>query len=1092
MKKVITTVLIVLLSLISSFAQEISYRFEQISMDKGLSNNRVYSIIQDHHGFLWIGTLDGLNRYDGYEFKVFKSELDNEQSLSNNRVVMLKEDSRGYIWVVGKSTGINRFDPKTNTFKRYNRSKESDTINPENQIHRIYEVDENFYIVSDNFTYQYNYQEELFVKVEPISEKPGRIATYDIIPILENHFNKQVDILCSYLDKQGNTWLGITDIGLVRINSDESITHFKDIGGEKNSVNSILEDNSGIIWIGTWTEGLYKYTPSSEKFSHYQQFKDENSLIDKISVRSITKDSENNIWIGTASNGVIKFNTFNKAFKHYQHNPEDTNTLPHNKIRSLYADSKGNVWIGSYRGLSKYNFSTDGFQNFYFFNRSNPEVSHIDFRVYNIDEDESGNLWIANWGNLIKFSVIDNTYKVFSKDLFKLDNIRSVFIGSNNKLWISAEFGGINCLDIQTETIDTSTSYINDLLPDQNVFDIYEDSKGLLWFATFNGLCSINRETKEVDLYTSLNGMPSNMSYGILEDDLGNIWVTTSNGLAKIDSTDHKILIFTGEHGLQSSEFLEGAFYSTKDKSEFILGGSNGFNVFNPDDIYQDTTKPEIVFTSLMVMNKKVLLNQKVNKKIILKNTIEYTNSLNFNRLDKIISFEFAAIHFKLPQENQYAYKLEGFDEDWNKADADRRFASYTNLDPGNYIFRVKAANCDKIWNEEGKSISIHIKAPFWRTYWFYILVFGIVAYGVYFFIKEREKQSKEITKILEQKVKEGEAVINQKIEEVNKQKAEIEKRDIEERDIRYFNKGLAKFGEIIGENNDDISKLCKKIISELIDYIKVEQVNIYIKENDNQGVEVLANKGVVSDEDKKQYLIGEGIPGACYKENKTIIIDNMPEEKRLLASGLGQSSLSYLIAIPISMNDLKAGVLEIAAFNEVEDYKLKLLYKLSENLTSTIEYIKSNMEVAKLLKDSKLNSENLAAQDEELRQNLEELSSIQENSAIEKEELINEKEEIEAKYNELVTEYDNLFIAKQALQKVTEHLQVPLYIKDLKNNIIACNESFAQRVGFNAFADVPKKINEELSKRLKSLGVKKRVKLTNQKGQEIGEIIFL
>ncbi len=1088
MKKLFLIALVLCALLFVSNAQEQTYRFKQITKEEGLSNNRVYSLIQDRNGFLWIGTLDGLNRYDGYEFKVFKNEPDNLKSISNNRAMKLFEDSKGNIWIAGKNTGVNKFDPTQGIFSRFSESEEG-SHKLQNDVYSIFEQKGNLYIHAEGGILRYNYETDLFDANISQSIAPDETDLQEFRQILRNYFSQDVIIISSYADRESNIWLGLKDIGLVRVNADKSITYFKDFTDKKNDINAILEDNSGIIWVGTHNEGLFKYNPSSENFALFQQFKNDSISLDKIQIRALTKDTRNNIWIGTSSKGIVRFNRTSKEFHYYMPIENDETSLPYNKIRSLFTDSRGSVWVGSYRGLSRYNTESDNFKNYLF------EGNNSDYRVYNITEDRDGNLWIANWENLVRFNPNDETSKIYSKNIFGLDNIRSVCFDHNNKLWITAEFGGISCFNIQEETVDDSYNYIKEQLPDQNVFGVYEDMNYNLWISTFNGLCFVNPQTREINQYSTLDGMPGNMAYGTKEDLKGNIWIATSNGLAMLDRQTNTFKIYTEEYGLQSNEFLEGGFFETKDKSEIIVGGTNGFNVFNPANIFVDTSKPQLNITGLLVLNKPVQPNQEVNKKIILRKSIEYAQDLKFNRLDRIISFEFTGLHFKDPGSNQYAYKLEGFDEDWIPTKSDRRFATYTNLNPGDYIFKVKASNCDGEWNEEGQSISFHVKPPFWRTFWFYLLVIGLIVYIVYLYIQQREKQAQEMNRILEQKVKDGEKVIAQKIQEVNEQKAEIVRKELEEQEMKYFDKGMAYLGGVLSEHNSDIDDLSRSVTNAIADYLEVEMANVYVIEKvDGQG-DMLIKRGIQihSDDDSfSGYHLGEGIPGTCYNDKEIITVDNLPKGERVLESGLVEAPLTHLVAMPIALTDLKVGVLELASLKKVTQIQIKLLNKFTESLCSAIEIIRSNKEMSKLLEESKQNEENLAAQEEELRQNLEEVSAIQDNAAIEKERLTRKFDEAEARYNDLHSRFEILTEMQEAYQQIIQQVNFPLFVKDANNKIITCNKLFAQVLGYKTILDVPDHIDVEMEIKLNELKKEKVIKLTNNTGVVSGELITL
>ncbi len=1075
-------------------SQEPVYHFENIAKEDGLSNNRVYSIYQDNKGFLWIGTLDGLNRFDGYDFTIFKNQPGDPSTIANNRSTIIYQDKLGYIWIAGKNTGLSWYNPETQKFKNYEHIKHNPTSLPENDISEIYESEEDNRLIirTKNKHCTFNRKDETFTEIKPVPNPNAYHIPRDILKQLKRHLKGEIWMVTEFIDSKGNIWISSRGHGLVRVNHDGTITRFSNSMIYGNKINAIFEDKYGIIWLGSEDEGLFKYNPESEKFALYRTFSNDSVTVGSIQIRAITKDFSGNIWIGTAKKGVVKFDAAERKFRHFKHSDNTPHSLPHNKVRTIFTDKDGDVWAGTYKGLSRYNASVNGFDNYSLVDKGPQAADSSEYRVYNITEDKFGNLWIANWESLVKFNKADSSYVTFPKQLFGLDNIRLVFIDGKNILWLGAEFGGMAQFDLKNEEYIESVQKYNEQLSNENVFDIHEDKYGNIWVATFNGLNFIDKKTKQISHFTTKDGLSGNMIYGILEDKQSHLWLTSTNGLSRMGINDKKIINFNVEHGLQSNEFTEGAFYADKINNTFIVGGTDGLNIFCPDSIEESSVLPDIVFTNLKILNKTVRPNEEINKRVLITSSIEYNQKLRFNRLDKIITFEFAALHYKSPGKNRYEYKMEGFDDEWIPTDASRRYATYTNLNPGNYIFRVRATNCDGKLNEEGAAIEIKIIPPFWRTIWFYILVLVAISSGVYYYIKQREKQAEARNQFLEKKVKEGEKTINQKIEEVNRQHEEIKRRDEEEKEIRYFNTGLAKFGEIISNNNDDIDNLCKSVIAEVIEYVNVEQVVIYLKETDADGNDYLIQRGEYvgdNEETKKKFYLGEGMPGACLQDGKIMQVDNLPENYAQFGSFLGQASLKHLVALPIAINELKAGVIELLSFRKVPDFKVDFMRKLSENLTSTIEYIKSNKEVEKLLEESKVKTESLAAQEEELRQNLEEMTAIQETSAAEKEKMekaISELQNSNQNIHKKLSDQELLF---EAFQSMVNSLDTPICVRDKNKKIILCNSFFVEKIGYTSSEEVISGNGTTLKSYSDILSLKKNINVTNYNGDVIGII---
>ena len=757
------------------------YRFENLNTDDGLSNNIIHSIIQDKNGFLWIGTQDGLNRYDGYKFKVYKNDPDDSLSISFNRAGRIFEDNQGYIWILGKNTGVNKFDPKTEAFKLYENIPGDSSSLPHNDIVFIGEGDNGqlFFRDVNEIVFTFDREQEMFPWAPEFKFPVTPLVTKLTLDIIEGELNEKVEVAKSLIDKKGNIWLGVKKYGLIRVNTDSSVTNFSRSGLHNIVVNTIYEDRTGVIWIGTIGHGLFKYNPSNELFTLLNHFENNHTLIDKFTVRAISKDTSGIIWVGTYTKGLIRLNRETGDFQSFVHEEERAGSILNDNVRAIFVSSSGEVWVGTYKGLSRYNSKMNGFDNYSLIDEDAEPGNRRHYRVYNIAEDEEGNLWIANWESLVKFDPRKKTFKSFSKFLLGMDNIRKVYFDKNKNLWVGAEFGGIAVMDIHSEKIlDISKEY-NQKLSNNNVFDIYQDSDGIMWVSTFNGLNKLDMETGDITHYTVQDGLHSNMVFSLMEGDNKDLWLTTSNGLSRMDLSDNSIATFTSKHGLQNNEFSEGGYSIDKELNEIIIGGVGGINIFNPDSITKDTFPPQVAITGLEILNQEIRPGRAFNNRIILEESIDFTNEIRLSyKKDKVFTLHFSALHFKAQDKNQYAYKLDGFDKEFIYTDASVRSATYTNLDPGTYEFKVMASNNDGVWNEEYKSVKIIIVPTFLQTSMFRFLVLFVLIGSiiVFYLIRIRfiEKQKEELElKVLKRtdQLRRANSELEEKKEEVEVQK---------------------------------------------------------------------------------------------------------------------------------------------------------------------------------------------------------------------------------------------------------------------------------------------------------------------------------
>jgi ligand-binding sensor domain-containing protein/signal transduction histidine kinase len=846
------------------FAQVSTVHFERISLEQGLSQSSVYAILKDSKGFLWFGTAEGLNRFDGSRFVHYKKDLNNHSSISDSWVTCIFEDTYSNLWIGTHSGGLNLYNYADQSFSHFTFNIDDNTTISNNTINAICEDKDGFlWIATDNGLNNLNlkkFQQKkdskpIFKRINQteVNNLPSNeiislcvttdnqlwIGTYgggfarmlkskdgtevfyihrntlytsgsdcdkniwSIIQDTENQnilwilnscnlvqFNKNTrqfirlyeygktmprDLRMMTADKQGNLWIGTRDNGLLKFEKSTGIfslyrnSIFEYTSLSKNNILSIYADNEGIIWVGTKGGGLNKKT--TKQFTHYKSLAGIKGSLNANSVWALYKDRNGTIWAGTEQ-GLNKLNQSREYFTDYVHDKAQPNSISDNSVYCIFEDREGDFWIGtSSGGLNYMDRKTGKFRNYRHI-PGNPNSLSFDY-VRDIAQDEDGFLWIATrGGGLNRFDKTKGTFKHFKHHPDKpgslsADRLNALHIDKYGYLWIATTGGGLNRFDLKTETIKryhhnpSDSTGINDV----DIMAFCEEKSGNLWVGTYNGGINIlNRKTGTFKHITENDGLPNNLIYGILADRSGNIWVSTNNGLSKIDPISLKFDNYDVSDGLQDNEFNSAACFVGQD-GEMLFGGINGFNVFIPENIIKNTVIPTIVLTEIKIINNKTGTEGRLPQTKSLINSKEIT----LTSKDYFFSIEFAALSFISPGKNKYAYILEGFDKEWITTTAQNKIATYTNLEGGTYIFRVKASNNDGVWNNEGISLKIIIKPPFWKTQWFKFVLILLLVLGIYLIYRIRIRSLQKQKKRLEQ-------TVHEKTKEVVEQKNQLQK----------------------------------------------------------------------------------------------------------------------------------------------------------------------------------------------------------------------------------------------------------------------------------------------------------------------------
>ena len=694
-----------------------------------LSNNAARTVYIDRDGTVWVGTHGGLNKLDREtkQFTHYQHDPDDSYSLSHDFVWSILEDSDGVLWV-GSEKGLNRFDPKTQQFFRYQHDPADPASLSHNTVRSIYEDRSGIlWLATRRGLCKFNRDRTQFTQYLH--------DTNDFQTLSHNL------VTGAYEDRAGRFWVSTWGGGLNRFDREtRTFVHYRHDPADPYSMTTdavihVYEAQDGIIWLAT-TGGITILDGGGKPFQHYRTVSADANSLNHNEVRALHAGRAGIVWVGTGGGGLNKFDRQTETFTHYRHDPVDPNSLSNDTVRAIYEDRMGQIWVGtSQSGLDKFDPAAERFTN-YRHNPANPR-SISKGSIMGITEDRIGTLWIVTWGGGL--NAFDRDSEQFTRyqhdpaDPHTLSHNTAVTVLEDRAgvLWIGT-VRGLNKFDRETKTF-TRYQHVSaepQSLVHNAVTCICEDRTGILWVGTMGGLDKFDRKNEQFTHYTTANGLPSDIIYGILEDEQKRLWLSTANGLSRFDPGTESFRNYDVSDGLQSNTFLNTTSYSKSRSGEMFFGGSNGFNAFYPDQIVDTPHPAPVLITDFQLANKPV----PIGADSVLQKSILETDNLVLSHRDRVFSFELAVLNYRAPKQNRYRYRLEGFEEAWSEVDRTRRFVTYTNLNPGQYVFRAIGANNDGIWNEEGASIRITVIPPWWETMWFrfsmVLVVIGLIAAG--------------------------------------------------------------------------------------------------------------------------------------------------------------------------------------------------------------------------------------------------------------------------------------------------------------------------------------------------------------------------
>jgi transcriptional regulator with GAF, ATPase, and Fis domain/ligand-binding sensor domain-containing protein len=801
----------------SSVATPTELEFEHITAADGLPANTVYWITQDSLGFLWFSTWNGLARYDGYTFKQFVPEPDNPNSVSDRYLVEILPDRQGYLWIGTMNSGLDRFDPRTETFTNYRHSETDPNSLCNDGVWTLYEdskgviwigtngggldaLDSNTGVfthyandpddpnsLSDNRVYAIREDRQgtlwvgthrglnrldrdtgKFVRYLPDRRNPNSLSHYLITSIYEDrdgilwigttggginrydpgkgafeHYKHDPDdptslsdngVFCFLEDHEGTFWIATTGGGINILDRETGIfSRYRSDPNDPTTPSSdyvryMFEDRSGVVWFAYTYTGLSRVNRYAHKFRHFRHIPTDPNSLNNNWVWSLLEDREGALWVGTDGGGLNRYDPDTGKYHTYRHIPGDPKSLGHNVVRSLYEDKSGTLWAGTRGGLSRYDRGTETFRTYT--SSRGDSTSLGASHVTAICEDKFGVLWVGTGGGgLNRFDRETETFHRYKHDSDDPQSISgnwvySLYEDSFGTLWAGTAGWGLNRFDPVTETFTSYVDYSSGL---GAVSSIYEDRTGRFWIGCYKaGLHLFDRASGTWQTYTDDDGLPHRSVKAMLEDDAGRLWLSTDNGLSRFDSEAGTFRNYSQADGLQSNLFNLGAACRGRN-GDLYFGGVYGFNAFHPDELQDNDYPPQVVFSDLKLFNKSL----EVTPESPLEAHVSVAQDVNLGYWQNDITIEYAALHYGNPKKNSYAYKLENYDVEWRNVGTERR-ATYTSLDPGTYVFKVRAANGDGVWSTEPASLNIAINPAFWQTWWFNGLsIFAVLALGV-------------------------------------------------------------------------------------------------------------------------------------------------------------------------------------------------------------------------------------------------------------------------------------------------------------------------------------------------------------------------
>jgi signal transduction histidine kinase/DNA-binding NarL/FixJ family response regulator len=831
--------------------------FTHITSDDGLAQNNIEAILQDSQGFMWIGTLAGLSRFDGYHFTTYEREINNPNSLRNNWIRDLYEDRQGMIWIGTEGGGVSRLDPRTNTFTHFLPDPRNPNTIAGDRVFKIFEDSVgHFWFTGPGLT--------------GINRWDPRTNTFTRYPANRNDpASFQGDAVWDiHEDAAGNLWMAASTLLARYTPSSNSFAYFRLPNPQERRVATLEPGEAGTLWIGGTTglyqfdpatatfepqpvlggvediqatpaglfwlatqNGLYEFDPLTKQIVRHATYDAtwDKGLSDN-SLRDVYLDREGVLWIGSNDAGINIYDPRRSLFAHYRHNQQDSSslslggindltvangdrlwtavgstldridtrtgeithfTLPDGagSILAVHEDQSGAVWVGTNNlRLFRLDQSQGEFIPFPLESQvTNPTPSKV---ITDFEEDAQGVLWIAvNHDGLYGLNA-DRTAVEFYQTPFAASTspdapippnaprspISDLYQDRAGMIWL-ATLNGFHRFDPVSRTYSSFRANPAATGPDSYMESLIEDAQGMIWLASRDGLIRFDPATQESRYFTQADGLPTTYVLGIVPDAADNLWLSTKRGVSRFTPTTGRFQNYSVLDGLQGTEFASRAFAQTAD-GRIWFGGRDGLTVFDPSQIITNSYQPSVILTDFRLANQSVIPGAES----VLAQPISATQSLTLDYDQRVFSLEFSALSYASPTQIQYRYWLDGFEADWNETTSERRFATYTDLPAGNYIFRVQATNDDGQWSAQEATLGITILPPWWEQPGFRLAVLAAFAGAIFAVYRWRVQRIAQRNAYLEREVLKQTAELRQRTEELQAQERHLrEARDAAE-----------------------------------------------------------------------------------------------------------------------------------------------------------------------------------------------------------------------------------------------------------------------------------------------------------------------
>ncbi|GHU56949.1 hybrid sensor histidine kinase/response regulator [Bacteroidia bacterium] len=736
----------------------ISYLF---TVKSGLSSSKVTCILQDSKGFFWIGTEDGLSKFDGYNFTVYKTQQADSLSLISNHITALYQDSNerlwvatiagleyydydyegfvnvslnqlgsayirsmvndkeGHIWMALQNKGISVYDPKTNTFQNYNTSNSQLPSNTVFDIRQLKNGNMMICTLKEGVSI-FDVHTHAFMTYTDVFNSP---STRSVVTAVE--------------DSKGSILVGTEGNGVFEFDPLKRelkryplLEEFSNELDDAN-VSSLYIGFHDYVWVGLKYKGVFVAGNEQSGFRTIRKINYNPNSLNYNYVTGVTRDNEKNLWIATDGGGLNHYNVQSRQFTHYTNRKDNPLSISDNAVLSVFCDSRNRIWAGTHiGGLCLFNRDKETFTRF-MAPEGAPSGLQSDY-IKSIQEDKHGALWLGtNGGGLTRLDPESETFRTYNSEDHKgliNDYIIVLYADSKNRLWIGTYFG-LSCMDIDTESF---IAYKDDSgLSNLSVFSIGESPDGSIWVGTTNGLNKFNPETNNFSLvYPAVSTNSTAVINGIIPND-NQLWLSTNKGIVRYD-TDRKTakLFNESNSGIDGDEFLPGSYYKSTE-GEIFFGGTKGLTAFYPGEIGDSVTIQKVYITGLKISNEPVLINKPLNGRVILTRNIAATKKISLRYNEKNFTLNFVAMGSYKPYSTVYACKLEGFDDQWSIYDYTQRSVTYTNLSPGSYTLQIKASSDPAVWGDEATTLIIEVEPAIWNTWWargiYLLMALGIV-----------------------------------------------------------------------------------------------------------------------------------------------------------------------------------------------------------------------------------------------------------------------------------------------------------------------------------------------------------------------------